>query len=194
VTCDIEETAVRVACRLATYDVGYRAGVALYNPDATLIMPDHVTTEHILRMVARAQSFFEAYGPITRHGFVFATDEQAAVRHVHLLSTGDLIGAGGYTPLVSSGDGDFLTEDTLWDFKVSVAKPTRDHTLQLLMYFLMGKESGLPEFRSLTHVGVFNPRLNTVYRLAVDEIPQSIIDTIRYEVIGHEPPVRLAAA
>ena len=32
-----------------------------------------------------------------------------------------------YTETVSAGDGDFLTSDTLWDFKVSKSKPTNKH-------------------------------------------------------------------
>jgi len=92
---------------------------------------------------------------------------------------------GGYTDLVDSGDGDFLPENTLWDFKVSASKPTKDHALQLLMYLLMGKQSRLPEFEALTHVGIFNPRLNTVYRLAVIDVPPKTTDTIRYDLIGY---------
>ena len=45
---------------------------------------------------------------------------------------------GGYTNIVSSGDGDYLTEDTLWDFKVSKEEPKSKYTLQLLMYYIMG--------------------------------------------------------
>lgn len=49
-------------------------------------------------MIERALKFFERYGPKILDGFTFE---------------------GGYTYIVSSGDGDFITEDTLWDFKVS---------------------------------------------------------------------------
>ena len=31
----------------------------------------------------------------------------------------------GYTSIIDSGDGDFLTEDTLWDFKVSKQLPQK---------------------------------------------------------------------
>ena len=53
----------------------------------------------ILRLwLKRSLAFWKEYGPITQDGFTFE---------------------GGYTDIVSSGDGDYLTEDTLWDFKVS---------------------------------------------------------------------------
>ncbi|WP_336662404.1 hypothetical protein [Leucobacter sp. USHLN154] len=170
----IDETAALIACQLATYDVGLRAGVGFYNPESTQRAPDAVTTAHILAMVHRAERFFAEHGPIIADGFLFVSEEQHAAGE-----------RGGYTDLVDSGDGDFLTEDTLWDFKVSASKPAKDHVLQLLMYFLMGKQSGLPEFEALTHVGIFNPRLNVVYRLAVADVPPEVIDTTRYDVIGY---------
>lgn len=171
---DLDDTAARVACQLATYDVGLRAGVQLYNPESSSRTPDELTTAHILAMVDRAKIFFATYGPVTADGFVFVDGDE-------LLAGG----RGGYTDLVDSGDGDFLTADTLWDFKVSASKPTKDHTLQLLMYFLMGKQSGMPEFETQTHVGVFNPRLNMVYRLAVDEIENDVIAIVRRDLIGY---------
>lgn len=43
---------------------------------------------------------------------------------------------GGYSPIVTAGDGDYLTKDTLWDFKVSKKELNSKHTLQLLMYYI----------------------------------------------------------
>lgn len=171
---DINENAVRAACRLATYDVGKRAGVQFYNPVSSLLEPDVATVLNIQRMVLRSVRFFVEHGPITSNGFVFADPQKYLM--------GD---RGGYTELVASGEGDFLTPDTLWDFKVSKAKPSQDHTLQLLMYFVMGKESGLPEFETLTHVGIFNPRLGTAHRLAVSDVPTDVMETVRRDVIGY---------
>jgi hypothetical protein len=76
------------------------------------------TYENIITMVKRSLNFFKKFGPVTKYGFTMR---------------------GGYTDTVSTGDGDFLTEDTLWDFKVSKKGPTSAYTLQVLMYFLMGK-------------------------------------------------------
>ena len=98
-------------------------------------------------MVERSIAFWKKYGPITKDGFTFEKN--------------------GYTKTVDSGDGDYLTEDTLWDFKVSKSKPTNKHTLQLLMYWIMGQHSGKPEFKNITKLGIFNPRLNTVYTLNI---------------------------
>lgn len=170
----IDETAVMIACQLASYDVALRAGVQWYDPKNSLLIPDAVTTKHVLQMVEQARVFFGAHGPITSDGFVFADRDKWDV--------GD---RGGYTDLVTSGDGDFLTADTLWDFKVSASKPTKDHTLQVLMYFLMGKQSGLPEFESLTHIGLFNPRRGEIYRTPVAGVSAEVIETVRRDVIGY---------
>lgn len=136
----------------------------MYDPRART-KPDKVTIDHIVTMVDRSVRFFREYGPITLDGFTFP---------------------GGYTDVVTAGDGDFLTSDTLWDFKVSVKGPTKDHTLQLLMYWLMGMHTGLSHFTGITHLGVFNPRLNTVYRIAVSDISKEVIREVSIEVIGYE--------
>jgi len=146
-----------------SYDVVYRAGQRFYNPNAP-IAPDEITVKHISQMVERSLTFFQEYGPITLRGFTFT---------------------GGYTDTVEAGDGDFLTADTLWDFKVSAYRPTSDHTLQLLTYYLMGRRSVHPEFRAITHLGVFNPRLNSVYRLPVSAVPAEIVKEVSRDVIGY---------
>lgn len=155
--------AVEAACCLAGYDVAFRVGPQHYNPDART-QPDGPTVENIQTMVVRAVEFFAEYGPVTLDGFTFP---------------------GGYTDIVTSGDGDFLTSDTLWDFKVSVNEPTKNHTLQLLMYYLMGNHSGQTEFETITHLGLFNPRLNTVYRIAVTDVPAQVIEEVAQDVIGY---------
>jgi hypothetical protein len=159
----IDSAAVTTACKLAGYDVAYRVGPEFHNPDA-LTTPDALTVEHILVMVERSLAFFRDHGPITLDGFSFP---------------------GAFTALVTNGDGDFLTHDTVWDFKVSVNGPTKDHTLQLLMYLLMGQRSGQPEFTTISRLGVFNPRLNRAYRIAVAEIPAEVVTEVSRAVIGY---------
>ena len=79
----------------------------------------------------------------------------------------------------------FLTSDTLWDFKVSKNRITTKHTLQLLMYWRMGLHSIHPEYKSVKYLGIYNPRLNLVYRLNVEEISSDVIDEVETEVIGY---------
>lgn len=105
-------------------------------------------------MVERSLAFFTQYGPIVKDGFTLE---------------------GGYTDTITAGDGDFLTADTLWDFKVSKTKPTKDHTLQLLIYYLMGIQSVHPEFQSITKLGIYNPRQNKVFLLNIADISDDIL-------------------
>lgn len=152
------------ACQLVGYDVVYRSGVSDYKP-VDEIHPDGATVENIKTMVGRTDNFISSYGPVVLDGF-------------------DL--SGGYTEKVTAGDGDFATQDTLWELKVSKKGPTKEHTLQLLMYYLMGMRAGRPEFESVTHLGVFNPRLNTVYRISLDDIPAGTVDEVSRELIGYK--------
>ena len=128
------------------------------------IEPDISTITNIRTMVERSLKFLEKYGPKVLDGFTFE---------------------GGYTNIVSSGDGDFTTSDTLWDFKVSKLKPKKEHTLQLLMYWRMGLHSIHPEFKDIKYLGIYNPRLNIVYQLAVDKISSYIISKVENEIIGY---------
>lgn len=159
----LDDTSIISATKLSGYDVVYRSGPMGYKPIEE-IEPDTDTIENIRTMVKRSLIFFEEYGPITKEGFTFE---------------------GGYTSTVGSGDGDFLTADTLWDFKVSKNDITNKHTLQLLMYYIMGKHSIHEEFNHIKYLGIFNPRLNKVYTLDVNMIPEDIIKEVEDSVIGY---------
>jgi len=116
-------------------------------------------------MVKRSVAFWKRYGPIVKDGFTFE---------------------GGYTEIITSGDGDFLTADTLWDFKVSNKPPTNVNTLQLLVYYIMGQHSIHKEFRNIKKIGFFNPRLGQVYTLDVSSISPEIIRDVSSNVIGYK--------
>jgi len=152
------------ACKLTGYDVCYRSGPMGYR-DVQDIEPDSATLFNIRTMVDRSMAFMKEYGPIVKDGFTFL---------------------GGYTETVTAGDGDFLTSDTLWDFKVSTKPPTNAHTLQLLMYYIMGQHSVHKEFRDIKKLGFFNPRLNQAYTLDVSSIPFWIINEVSSKVIGYQ--------
>ena len=157
------EKAIIAACKLSGFDVCVRSSPVGYRPVEN-INPDENTIENIKIMLERTKSFFQKYGPITLQGFNFE---------------------GGYTDLITSGDGDFLTEDTLWDFKVLQKKPTNKETLQLLVYYLMGKHSVHPEFQTIEKLGLFNPRHNKVYLLNVSDIPDETLKAVSRDVIGY---------
>lgn len=160
----LDDKSITNACKLTGYDVCFRAGVMGYRPVQD-IAPDPATISNIRTMVNRSVTFMKKYGPIVKDGFTFQ---------------------GGYTEIVTAGDGDFLTGDTLWDFKVSNKPPTNAHTLQLLMYYIMGQHSIHKEFRNVKKLGFFNPRLNEVYTLDVSSISPDIIRDVSSNVIGYK--------
>lgn len=158
---------VVAAIRLSGFDVAYRNNPIFYKPVIQL-RPDLATIENVRIMVKRALHFLALYGPKIADSLTFD---------------------GGYTGYVSSGDGDFMTSDTLWDFKVSNKAPTSKHTLQLLMYWRMGLQAVdsmyYKNYRTVRYLGIYNPRLNLVYRLGVDKISVDVINIIDHDIIGY---------
>ena len=160
----LDNESISNACKLVGYDVCFRAGVIGYKP-VEETKPDSDTIENIVIMVKRSLAFWKEYGPITKDGFTFE---------------------GGYTDIVSSGDGDYLTEDTLWDFKVSKEEPKSKYTLQLLMYYIMGCHSIHPEFQKIEKLGIFNPRKNKVYIAEISSINPEVIEKVSQDIIGYK--------
>lgn len=160
----LDPISIRNACKLTGFDVCYRGNPLLYKPVED-IEADEDTVENIIIMVKRSVNFFNEYGPVVLDGPKFP---------------------GGYTDKVTDGDGDFVTKDTVWEFKVSKNEPSKNHTLQLLMCYLMGHRSTFPELKNVDSIGIFNPRLNKVYQLQVSKIDKEIVNTVEKDVIGYD--------
>lgn len=160
----LDDISIIHAIKIVGYDVAFRSSPLHYKP-VSEINPDAKTIENVRILVNRSIHFFNLYGPILLDGFTFKN---------------------GYTELINAGDGDFITSDTLWDLKVSISTPTKDHTLQLLVYYLMGLKSIHSDiFESIKYLGIFNPRLNRIYRLKIAVINKDIIDEVNKSVIGY---------
>ena len=154
----LDDTSIKIAVSLIKYDTYYRSGLWF---DINKV-PDTKTIHNIRILVNRCLHFFDLYGPVELFGFDFE---------------------GGYTDIISSGDGDYLTEDTLWDLKVRRSEITSQHTLQVCIYYLMGVESVHCEFSSIRYLGFYNPRMNKVYRLDINDISDEVLATISGEII-----------
>lgn len=153
---------IRAACMLLDYDRASRHGPGGWRPRR--IDVDGPTCWNLSRMVARSLAFLDEYGPVVWRDFRFD---------------------GGYTDLITSGDGDFLTCDTLWDFKVSKRPPTPMGTLQVLTYWRMGLHSRYPVYRSIRRLGLWNPRLDTAWLLDVDRIGDGLRGLVDERIIGY---------
>ncbi len=165
-----DDISIISACKAVTYDVWYRYGNPGNNVKGPLeTNPNEATINNIRIMVNRCIVFWKMNGPIVSAGFTFDPS--------------------GYTDIVSAGDGDYLTEDTLWDLKVLKAKPTSKHTLQILMYLLMGLHSGKREFKLITRIGIYNPRLNMAFVIPISSISEETIKTVEKDVIGYKKSI-----
>lgn len=157
----LDDQSIRNACKLVGYDVCVRAGTAMYKPVEDIYANDE-TVSNIRTMVSRSLAFWEDFGPIFKDNLTFES---------------------GYTAEVSTGDGDYLTEDTLWDFKVSKNGPTNKNTLQLLLYYLLGLRSIHKELQKVRRLGIYNPRLNIVYLLDVEKIAPEVVEAVTNNVL-----------
>lgn len=160
----LDDLSIINACKLTGFDVVQRSGLSGYKPIED-IHPDEDTIVNIRIMVERSIAFLEEYGPVIKEGFTFE---------------------GGYTRTISKGDGDYLTSDALWDFKVSVSNPTSKQVLQILVYYLMGKHSIHKEFDSIKKIGLYNPRKNVIRYIDIDDIPKETMEAVCLEVIGYQ--------
>ncbi len=179
----LDDKSITSICKLVSFDVWARnPEIAPFSRNYKEISPDSITINNIRVLVNRSISFFNLYGPIIKSGFSFEKEGDDTILYEVFLESDQKI-YGGYTRTVDHGEGDFLTKDTLWDFKVSVSKPKPKHTLQILMYWIMGQHSGQHIFRGIKKIGIFNPRLNVAYILDTNDIPADTIKTIEKDVI-----------
>lgn len=159
----LDDTSIISAIKMVGFDGAYRAGLDAYKP-VDEICPDSKTVENVRTMVSRSISFVHHVGPVVKFKYTFE---------------------GGYTKVIGSGDGDFMTSDTLWDFKVSKHEPTNHNTFQLLIYYIMGLHSKYSEYKSIKYIGIYNPRINKSYRYSVEKIDTDTIRRVEEEVIGY---------
>lgn len=151
---------ISAAVQLTTYDDVYRAGII----DLPKLLPDEATIENIEIMVNRGGSFLKRFSEV-KTGLTFEE---------------------GYTDIVVNGDCDYLTDNSLIDFKVLRGNVTNNHTLQILMYYLMGLHSvHSSEFQKVKWLALFNPRKNVVYYINVRRIPEAVIKEVLRNVIGY---------
>ena len=167
----LDDNSIISACKCAAYDVWYRnpKRAVEHNYDVLSVKPDADTIQNIRLMVNRSLDFWKEYGPVVSDGFNFNGEN----------------GNSGYTRKVDAGDGDFLTEDTIWDFKVIKKEPDTVYAVQLLLYWIMSQHTWSEKFRKVSKIGIYNPRLNKAYILPIALISNEAIRDIEDNIIGY---------
>ncbi len=184
---ELDKISIINACKLSTFDAWCRnpKGMMLYYENSMCyydIAPTEDELNNIYIMVRRSLGFFGYKKSVKQCGFSFMP-ENANEDELKKLHDGIIDTYGGYTKTVSSGDGDYLTDDTIWDMKVSKKNPDKDTTLQLLMYWIMGQHSNNNAFKQVNKIGVFNPYQNKSYSLDIASIPNETIKFVEEEII-----------
>ncbi|MCI6017881.1 MAG: hypothetical protein MRZ59_03400 [Clostridiales bacterium] len=160
----LDRKSVINACKVVCYDTVYRSGIKSYQPSEKIDFDESLYT-NIPILVNRCLSFLQSVGKVIADEFTFE---------------------GGYTKLVSSGDGDYLTKNTLIDVKVSKKDFSTKWSLQLLMYYLLGIHSIHSEFASIEKLCVFNPYKNQSYTCNIGDISDESKYKVSHKVLGYK--------
>ena len=165
----LDDESIENACELAGFDIWikYSPMVAMLASALAVTFPKPDSTKIIRKLVERSVDFFTKHSPVIKTGIIFPPSSPAC------------------TAEVDWGVIDFLTEDTIWDMKCyrPSTKISKDDTLQVLMYWIMGQHSGEEIFKGITKIGLYNPRQNVAYTLDVSKIPGEVIREIEEKVI-----------
>lgn len=158
----LDSKTIITVIKLSGFDVAFRAGPGFYVPVKT-IKPNKDAVNNLRVMVERVLSVVEDHPPLISTDVVFPTP---------------------ISNNIITGDIDLITGDTLWDIKTSIKPPTSKHTLQLALYYFIGKKLSLEEFDNVRYIGIINPRLNIVYRYDMFKIKEEYEKTIKENLIG----------
>lgn len=151
----LSEDSIKFALNLAQFDVFLRRRDPFFDYSPKKIMPNYQTISNIKNMVTFTYSIMNDYKNI-RVGCTFE---------------------GGYTPIIATGDCDFICDDILIDLKVSKSKPSAKDTLQLFIYHLLNEES----FNNIKikKLMIINPRLGLTYTKDISEISLEVTNVVK---------------
>lgn len=160
----LDDDSIIATCRIVAYDSAFRTG----RPYIQRIERKDITGEliqNIRVLVSRTLRFFDRIDSIVMNGFSFE---------------------GGYTDLVSSGDGDYLTRTRLVELKTSKEQFSSKWSLQVLMYYLLGIHSIHDEFQYVEKLCIFNALQNVSYTIELSEISDEIKYIVSHEILGYK--------
>ena len=153
---------------MAAADCACKLAFCLLAPEGRSVSPSRIraddrTCNNILTMVERMTFFLDVMGPVRRICFRFN---------------------GGYGNAIDEGYGLFLTDGCLWDVTVSPDPLPDDARLRLLVRYVLSLNAVDPSLKSITNIGVMNPRLNCAYMMPVSSIPEDVLLYASEGIVG----------
>ena len=157
---------MQTASELVVYDAVYRAGY--YNPNLKTPKITNEDRDAIELMVNETKLYLLEKEKIVALGVSFKAE-----------------GANNVSP----SDADFLTEESIIDLKCSVSKPTSKHTLQLILYYILGLHEYPNEFKKLKYIKIINPRIDKVFSYEIKKIDVEDLKYNEKEIMGYAKSV-----
>ena len=122
--------------------------------------PDGATISQMREMAERGGRFLRTHGPKTASGFSFGQ---------------------GYADDLVADPWVFTTEDTLWVLDASPSL-TKNTAMGALVHYLVGRRFS-PEIGAVKRLGVYNPRLDAAYTIAVADVPPRVVASAEREYV-----------
>lgn len=160
---DLSDESICSTLQITKYESVFRAG---YPPsDDYKYIPNQQTIINIRNIIQNILNWLKEFPPI--HSGIYFTKE-----------------AFESSKVLGSGDGDYMSEDTLWDIKCTKnCNLKSEQTLQLLMYYILAKKSKLKGMEKIKYLGIFNPRWNVIHRCSIEDISEETINKV-LEIMG----------
>lgn len=160
----LDDDSILAAFQLSIYEAIYRSGYrSSVNPESNL--PDKHTIENIKEMIHRSLAYFK--------------------QQKHIVDVGERLFVK-YKDDTIYGDYDYLIEDSLIDMKVLSKKITNKHTLQNILYWIIGMKSDEKYFSNVKHLKFYDPRLNVEYQFDLDDLTPQLLKPILEEVVMNQ--------
>lgn len=160
---------IKLVTRLCLFEHSFR-GNEYIDPLKENIEINTLTCDHIKIMLNRANNFFNKFGhPVLTQYKCSITTSLKEKTYVEVY-----------------GDGDYLLQDALVDFKVSKNGPIQDYVRQLLIYYigLVGKDLKKKKVKreEIKYLIIFNPRLDMFYKLDLESISEASLGEVNKNI------------
>lgn len=164
VNTSLDNKCIINACKLCAYDVAYRTSPALYS-NVDNINPSEKTISKIRVLVKRTVKFLKQNSKWVDYDIDFPR---------------------GYSELISKGDCDYITDEALWDLKVTNDKTAKKrYVSQILLYYVLGMRSKYHDrFENLKRIGLIYPIDQVAYYIETKDISDKDFALIAHDGLG----------